>query len=101
MEEVIRVSENIKNILIKHTRKKTVEESLNEILRNEITRKKKIYMIKVKHFESKYKSDFMQFETSQKGKDMAYELEKNYFDWDMAVTAVEDLEEELRLLESR
>ena len=100
MEEVIRVNENVKNILIKHTRKNTPEDGLNEILKNEITRKIKKYLIMIKHFEDKYKMDFETFEASHKNEDMVYEMEKDYFDWDMAVTVVEDLKEELRLLES-
>lgn len=94
--EVIRVNENVRNILIKHTLKNTVEESLNEILKNEITRKVKKYMIMIKHFEKRYGTSFIEFEKAHKGEDMPYETEKDYLDWDMAVTAVEDFEEELK-----
>jgi hypothetical protein len=100
MEEVIRINDNIRSILMKHTRKTTPAESLNEILKNDLTRRMKKYKIMLKHFEQKYNLDFDAFETSHKNTDMKAEIEKDYFDWDMAVTAIEDLEDELRSLES-
>lgn len=100
MEEVIRINDNVRNILIKYTRKTNAADSLNEILKNDLIRKMKRYKIMLKHFENKYKLDFDAFESSHKNSEMKFETEKDYFDWDLAVTAVEDLEAELRSLES-
>lgn len=99
MAEVIRINENIKDILLKHTQKQTPEESLNEILKNEINRKIKKYLLMVRHFERKYNTDFDRFEAMNKDTRMDYETEKDYFDWDMAVTALEDLHTELTQLQ--
>lgn len=100
MEEVIRINDDVRNLLMKHTQKTTAAECLNEILKNDLTRKVKKYKIMLKHFEEKYRLNFNAFEASHKNKDMDFEMEKDYFDWDLAVTAIEDLEEELKLLES-
>jgi hypothetical protein len=100
MEEVIRINDNVRSILMKHSRKSSAAECLNEILKNDLTRKMKKYKIMLKHFEQKYSLDFDAFEASHKNTDMKGEMEKDYFDWDLAVTAIEDLEDELRLLES-
>lgn len=100
MSEMISVNEGVRDILIKHAHKNTVEESLNEILKNEINRKIKKYMIMQKHFEKKYGTDYPSFEASLRGKEPAFEMEKDYLDWDMAVTVVEDLNKELQLLDN-
>ncbi len=98
MPEVININENVKSILMKHSHKDTLEESLNEILRNEIQRKIKKHMMMIKHFERKYDMDFKIFEENRVTKEMAYEIERDYFEWDMAITMIEDLKEELTQL---
>lgn len=98
MPEVIKVNENIKSILMKHSNKETLEESLNEILKNEIQRKIKKHMLMITHFENKYKADFETFEKNRVSKEMPYEIERDYFEWDMALTLVEDLKDELAQL---
>jgi hypothetical protein len=98
MAEVIQVNENLKNILMKHTHKNTLQEGLKEILSQEINRKIKKYLLTVDYFENKYGVDFERFEEMNKDSRMDYETEKNYLDWDMAVTVIEDLKEELTQL---
>lgn len=98
MPEVIKVNENVKSILMKHSQKETLEESLNEILKNEIQRKIKKHMLMITHFENKYKMDFETFEENRVSKEMSYEIERDYFEWDMALTMVEDLKGELTQL---
>jgi len=95
MANVTHVNENLKNILMKHTHKNTLEEGLKEILTQEINRKIKKYLLTIKYFETKYGVDFDRFEEMNKTSQMDYETEKNYLDWDMAVTVIEDLKEEL------
>lgn len=53
----------------------------------------------VKNFEKKYYMEFKDFEKVHKDQKMDYELEKDYFDWDMAVTVLEDIEEEMKEME--
>jgi hypothetical protein len=99
MSETINIDENVKNILMKHSHKDTIEESLNEILKNEIQRKIKKHMLMIKHFERKYKMNFETFEKNRVSKETPYETEKDYFEWDMTITLIEDLKEELNQLE--
>jgi len=99
MAEVININENVKDILMKHSHKDTLEESLNEILRNEIQRKIKKHILMIKHFERKHDMDFETFENNRVTKEMPYEIERDYFEWDMAITLIEDLKEELSQLE--
>ena len=99
MTEVISINENVKSILMKHSHKDSLEESLNEILKNEIQRKIKKNMLMIKHFERKYNTDFETFEEKRVTKETPYETERDYFEWDMAVTLIEDLKEELAQLE--
>jgi hypothetical protein len=95
MTEEVNINENVKNILMKHSHKNTLEESINEILKNEIQRKIKKHMLMIKHFERKYNMVFDTFEENRATKEMPYEIEKDYFEWDMAITLIEDLKEEL------
>ncbi len=99
MAEMININDNVKSILMKHSHKDSLEESLNEILRNEIQRKIRKNMLMIKHFERKYNMDFETFEENRVTKEMPYEIERDYFEWDMAITLIEDLKEELVQLE--
>lgn len=65
----------------------------------ELTRKKNKYIFMVKTFEKKYHMEFKDLEKAHKGQKVDYELEKDYFDWDMAVTVLEDIEEEMKEME--
>ena len=98
MTDLISINKNVKDILIKHAQKDTPEESLKEILKNEIQRSLKKHMLMIKHFERKYNMDFETFEQNRVTKDIPYELERDYFEWDMAITLIEDLKEELTQL---
>lgn len=53
----------------------------------------------VSNFEKKYHMKLKNFKKVLKDQKMDYELEKDYFDWDMAVTVLEDIEEEMKEME--
>ena len=42
---------------------------------------------------------FEEFEKAYKNKRMNYRIEKDYFEWDMATTVFEDIEEEFKAIE--
>lgn len=50
----------------------------------------------IKNFKNKYNLKFKDFEKKHKNKKMNYETEKDYFDWDMAVTALDDIKDDIR-----
>jgi hypothetical protein len=85
--------------LINITKKEDTVDAIKELINREIIRKKNKYMFIVKNFEIKYKMKFGEFEKAYKNKMMDYEIEKDYFEWDMAVTVLEDIEEELKAIE--
>ncbi|MBI5194900.1 MAG: hypothetical protein HZA10_01100 [Nitrospirae bacterium] len=59
-------------------------------------RKKNKYLFMMKNLEKKYAMKFKDFEKKIKNKAIDYATEKDYLDWDMAVTALEDIKDELK-----
>ena len=43
---------------------------------------------------------FAEFSDSDLMKEPAFEVEQDFFDWDMAVTGLEDMRQEIQLLEA-
>ena len=43
---------------------------------------------------------FTEFSNSDLMKEPAFEVEQDFFDWDMAVTALEDMRQEIQLLKA-
>jgi hypothetical protein len=82
--------------LINISKKENTIDAIKELIMRELIRKKNKYMFLVKSFEKKYNMEFEGFEKLYKEKKMDYEKEKDFFDWDMAVTVLEDIEEEIK-----
>ncbi|HQU32330.1 MAG: hypothetical protein HRU72_06540 [Planctomycetia bacterium] len=89
------ISEKLEKELIRITKKESPLDAIKELVRRELIRKKNIYIFMIRNFEKKYRVTFEEFEKQYKSK-MSNEVEKDYFDWDMAKTALEDIEEELK-----
>ncbi|MBI3600375.1 MAG: hypothetical protein HY097_07005 [Nitrospinae bacterium] len=85
--------------LINITKKEDTVDAIKELVNREINRKKNKYVFMVKNFEKKYNMEFEEFEKAYKNKKMDYERERDYFEWDMAVTVLEDIDEELKAIE--
>lgn len=99
MNIAIELPETIKNEIISLTKKDNVVDGIRDLVNHELERKRNKYLFMIKHFENKYGMSFEGFEDKTKGSKMDYEKEKDYFDWDMAVTALEDVENEIRGLD--
>jgi len=99
MQKNIVLSEKLQKELINITKKQNTIDAIKELIKNELIRKRNIYIFMNSNFEKKYKMKFDDFEKTYKDKEMDYETEKDYFDWDMAVTVLEDIEEELMEIE--
>jgi len=54
----------------------------------------------IKNFEKKYGMSFAEFSDSDLMKEPGFEVEQDFFDWDMAVTGLEDMHQEIQLLEA-
>lgn len=96
MNIAIELPEKIKNEIISITRKDNVVDGIKDLVSHELIRKKNKYLFMIKQFEKKYGMEFNEFEEKNKGVKMDYETEKDYYDWDMAVTALEDTDIEIR-----
>ena len=98
MSKNVALSEKLEKELMSITKKESTVDAIKELVRRELIRKKNKYLFIIKSFEKKYKMTFDEFEEQCKIK-MNNEMEKDYLDWDMAVTALEDMEEELKEIE--
>jgi hypothetical protein len=74
---------------------KDVDESLRKLLmakaRNDLLK----YEVISRGFEKKYKMDFETFRTSDLMKKPPSEVEQDYFDWELAVTRMDEVESQL------
>lgn len=92
----VKLPENIKNEIISITKKDNVVDGIKDLVKQELLRKKNKYLFMLKSFEKKYGMKFKDFEKKIKNKAIDYETEKDYLDWDMAVTVLEDVKDELK-----
>ena len=56
------------------------------------------YRTVMRSFESKYGVDFVAFRERVLAEQPSFEAEQDYFDWELAVTAVMDMEDEIKRL---
>ena len=73
-------------------------QSLAKVLLAHARRNLAKYDLMVKNFEKKYGMSFAEFSDSDLMKEPAFEVEQDFFDWDMAVTGLEDMRQEIQLL---
>jgi hypothetical protein len=72
-----------------------VDESLRKLLmakaRNDLLK----YEVITRGFQRKYKTDFESFRTSDLMKEPSFEVEQDYFDWELAVTRMDEVRKQL------
>lgn len=56
------------------------------------------YRTVIRNFETEYGVDFPTFRQRVLAEQPAFEVEQDYFDWELAVTAVMDMEDEIKRL---
>ena len=59
------------------------------------------YQTMVRQFEAKYGHDFEIFREKVLHSEPTFEVEQDYFDWELAVTGVADMKEEIERLKGR
>lgn len=96
MNVAIKLPETIKDEIINLTRRDNVVDGIKALLKQELLRKKNKYLFMIKNYEKKYGLKFKNFEKKQKNKKMNEETEKDYFDWDLAATALEDIMDDIK-----
>jgi hypothetical protein len=72
--------------------------SLAKVLLTHARRNLAKYDLMIKNLEKKYGMSFAEFSDSGLMKEPAFEIEQDFFDWDMAVTGLEDMRQEIQLL---
>ena len=58
------------------------------------------YRTMARQFKTKYGQDFETFHHKVLHSEPTFEVEQDYFDWEMAVTGITDMEEEIRRLKN-
>jgi len=76
------------------------EEVLAELLLERASKNLVKYRTMVRAFEAKYSTDFETFRQRILDSEPAFEVEQDYFDWEMAVTGIEDMQEEIVRLQN-
>jgi hypothetical protein len=71
------------------------DEVLAELLLERARRNLIKYRTMARDFEAKYNMDFETFRHQTLDSEPALEAEQDYFDWEMAVTGIEDMQEEI------
>ena len=79
--------------------------SLDEVLAALLLERAQKNLIKyhtmVRQFEAKYGQDFETFRDTVLGSEPTFEVEQDYFDWELAVTGIDDMKEEIEHLKDR
>ena len=75
-------------------------QSLARVLLAHARRNLAKYDLMIKNFEKEYGMSFAEFSDSDLMKGPAFEVEQDFFDWDMVVTGLEDMHQEIQLLEA-
>jgi hypothetical protein len=79
---------------------RTPEEALAALLLDEARRNLLKYRAMDRRFQQKYQTTFARFRQKVVGADTSFEEEQDYFDWELAITGIEEMEEEIRSLET-
>jgi hypothetical protein len=75
---------------------RTPEEALTALLLDEARRNLMKYRAMDRRFQQKHETTFAEFRQKVVGADTSFEEEQDYFDWELAVTGIEEMEEEIR-----
>lgn len=77
-----------------------LEQVLAELLLEQAQKKLIKYRTMARQFRAKYDEDFEVFRQKILHTEPGFEEEQDYFDWEMAVTGIADMEEEIERLKS-
>ncbi len=78
---------------------RSFEESLAKLLLLQARRNLLKYQTMDRCFGKKYQSTFEQFRAERLSSPMAFEVEQDYFDWELAITGIDEMKEEIERLE--
>lgn len=99
MSSNVVLSDKLQKELINVTKKNDALDAIKELVYKELIRKRNKYMFVANNLEKKYNLKFADFEKANRDKKMDYEKERDYLEWDMAITVLEDIKEEIKNIE--
>ncbi|MBI5649149.1 MAG: hypothetical protein HZC40_01675 [Chloroflexi bacterium] len=73
----------------------SIDQVLAELLLERARKNLIKYQTMVRQFETKYGKEFLAFRQEVLQSTPAFEIEQDYFDWELAVSGVRDMEEEI------
>jgi hypothetical protein len=76
----------------------SLEQALTALLLERAQKNLIKYQTMVRQFEAEYGQDFETFRQTVLHSEPPFETEQDYFDWEMAVSGISDMEEEIRRL---
>lgn len=76
----------------------SLEEVLTELLLERAQKNLLKYQVMARQFATKYEQDFEVFRKRVLNSDPDSEVEQDYYDWEMAVTGMEDMKQEIERL---
>jgi hypothetical protein len=79
---------------------RSFEESLTKLLLVQARRNLLKYQMMDRRFQKKYRNTFEQFRAERLGSPMPFEVEQDYFDWELAITGIDEMKEEIERLEA-
>lgn len=77
----------------------SLEQVLAELMLGRVQKNLIKYKTMARQFEAKYKQDFDSFRQEVLDIEPDYEVEKDYFDWELAVTGISDMKKEITRLQ--
>ncbi|WP_423223908.1 hypothetical protein [Candidatus Amarolinea aalborgensis] len=73
----------------------TIDQALAELLLERVQRNLVKYRSMARQFEVRYDQSFDEFRKAVLRQHPAADVEQNYFDWELAVTGIADMEEQI------
>ena len=80
---------------------RSLDDVLSELLLERAQKNLIKYQSMAREFETKYGQDFESFRQKVLRAEVSFESEQDYFDWEMAVTGITDMMEEIEHLKGR
>ncbi len=94
--EQLHIDTDILNTIERIEPERSTDRSILRLLEKEVIKRITKYQLMIHRYEKKYGMVFNKFEMKIKNSTPPYTKEQDYYDWDMAMTAKEDLEQDLQ-----
>ncbi|HIC90706.1 MAG TPA: hypothetical protein EYP21_01310 [Syntrophaceae bacterium] len=94
--EALKLPAKILEVIGKAEPSLSPEKGIAKLVERELIKRISKYTWMIQNFKKKYGCSFEEFEAKIQQAKPDFANEQDYYDWDMAITAIEDLEKEYR-----